>query len=113
MLQASSNSVSVYSRSARARPIIVRDVIGPVEGSSVRARTFVFDFTAMFRVIFGGEVKEYSRLLRQSREQALERLKANASKVDADAVVCVRYATSQVMEGSSEMLAYGTAVKLG
>lgn len=90
----------------------VTEIIGLVEGSSVRARVFVFDITAAFRVIFGGEVKEYSRLLETSRRQALERITANAAAMGADAVVNIRYATSAVMQGSSEMLAYGTAVKL-
>ena len=90
----------------------VTQSIGLVEGSSVRARVFLFDFVAMFRIFFGGEVREYSKLLRASRMQALERLEENAAAMGADAVISVRYATSMVMQGTSEMLAYGTAVKL-
>ena len=62
--------------------------------------------------IVGGEIEEYTKLQAQSREQALQRMIDDAKRLDADAIVCVRITTSMVMQGASEILAYGTAVKL-
>ncbi len=90
----------------------IESVIGPVEGSSVRARVFVMDIIATIRVIFGGEVHEYAELLRDSRARALQRLSAHARAKGADAVITMRYATSAIAPGTSEILAYGTAVTL-
>ncbi len=87
-------------------------VIGIARGSVVRARFFGRDFIAGLRNLVGGEVVEYTRLLSEAREQALARLVANAEDMGADAVVTFRFSTSAVMEGSAEILAYGTAVKL-
>lgn len=84
--------------------------LGLVRGSSVRARHLGRDITAAFRNIVGGEVPEYTQLMAHSREQALERMKEEAGKLGANAVVCVRFMTSMVMSGAAEMLAYGTAV---
>ncbi len=84
--------------------------LGLVRGSSVRARNLGRDITAVFRNIVGGEVPEYTQLMAQSREHALERMKGEAGKLGANAVVSVRFMTSMVMSGAAEMLAYGTAV---
>lgn len=87
-------------------------VIGIARGSVVRARFFGRDFVAGLRNLVGGEITEYTQLMAEAREQALGRLVAHAEQLDADAVVTFRFATSTVMEGSAEILAYGTAVKL-
>lgn len=86
--------------------------LGTVRGSTVRARNIGRDFFAGLKNIIGGEISEYTKLLAQSREQAIKRMLDDAECLGADAVVNVRFTTSQVMQGAAEMLAYGTAVKL-
>ncbi|SRR6056297_84586 len=86
--------------------------LGTVRGSTVRARNIGRDLFAGLKNIVGGEISEYTKLLAQSREQAIKRMLNDAESLDADAVVNVRFTTSQVMQGAAEMLAYGTAVKL-
>ena len=86
--------------------------LGTVRGSTVRARNIGRDIFAGLKNIVGGEISEYTNLLAQSREQATKRMLDDAQKIGADAVVNVRFNTSQVMQGAAEMLAYGTAVKL-
>lgn len=81
-------------------------------GSTVRARNIGRDITAVFRSIAGGEVKEYTRLMADAREQAINRMIADAEVLGADAIINVRFSTAMVMQGTSEILAYGTAVKL-
>lgn len=90
----------------------VSEVLGIVKGSTVRAKWFGKDFLAGLRNIIGGELKEYTEMLTESREQAMERMIAEAEALGADAVVNVRFVTSQITQGASELLAYGTAVKL-
>lgn len=90
----------------------VKETLGVVRGNTIRARHIGKDIGALFRHIIGGEITEYTKLLGESREQALDRMVQNAEELGADAVVCVRFATSQVMSGAAELLAYGTAVKL-
>ena len=87
-------------------------VIGLVSGSTVRARNIGRDLSALLRNIVGGEVSEYTSLLANSREQALERMKVVALDQGANAVIGMRFMTSMVSQGSAEILAYGTAVKL-
>ena len=86
--------------------------LGLVRGSSIRARHVGKDIMASLRNLAGGEVHEYSKLLGESREQAVDRMKEEAEALGADAVVAVRFQTSMVMQGAAEMLCYGTAVKL-
>lgn len=86
--------------------------LGLVRGSSIRARHVGKDIMASFRNLAGGEVHEYSKLLGESREQAIDRMKEEAEALGADAVIGVRFQTSMVMQGAAEMLCYGTAVKL-
>ena len=86
--------------------------LGLVRGSTVRARNVGRDIFAGLKNIVGGEISEYTRLLADSREQAIERMVADAQNLGADAIVNVRFTTSAVMQGSAEILAYGTAVKL-
>ena len=86
--------------------------LGLVRGSSIRARHIGKDIMAGFRNIAGGEVHEYSKLLGESREQAIDRMIEEAEALGADAIIGVRFQTSMVMQGAAEMLCYGTAVKL-
>lgn len=86
--------------------------LGIVRGSTVRARNFGRDIFAGLKNIVGGEITEYTKLQAQSREEALTRMIDDAVRLGADAVVNVRFTTSTIMQGASEILAYGTAVKL-
>ena len=88
-------------------------VLGLVSGSTVRARNIGKDISALFKNIVGGEVSEYTALLAQSREEALERMTSVAVEKGANAVIGMRFMTSMVSQGSAEILAYGTAVVLG
>jgi uncharacterized protein YbjQ (UPF0145 family) len=90
----------------------ITETLGIVRGSTVRARNIGRDFFAGLKNIVGGEISEYTKLLAQSREQAIKRMLDDAERLGAHAVVNVRFTTSQVMQGAAEMLAYGTAVKL-
>lgn len=88
------------------------EILGIARGSTVRARNIGRDIMAGFKNIVGGEIEEYTQLQAQSREQALQRMIEDAKKMGADAIVNVRLTTSMIMQGASEILAYGTAVKL-
>lgn len=84
--------------------------LGLVRGNTIRARHLGKDILALLRNMVGGEIHEYAKLLAESREQALDRMVAEAEQLGANAIVSVRFATSVVMGGAAEMLAYGTAV---
>lgn len=86
--------------------------LGLVRGNTIRARHIGKDILAVFKHIIGGEIEEYTKLMAESREQAIDRMVAQALSLGADAVLNVRFSTSVVMGGASEMLAYGEAVKL-
>jgi uncharacterized protein YbjQ (UPF0145 family) len=86
--------------------------LGMARGSTVRSRNIGRDIFASLKNIVGGEIEEYTKLQADAREQALQRMIADAQNLGADAVVNVRFTTSVVAQGASEMLAYGTAVKL-
>ena len=90
----------------------IKETIGLVRGNTIRARHIGKDILAGLRTIVGGEISEYTKMLAESREQAIDRMKDEASKLGADGIVCIRFTTSAVMTGSAELLAYGTAVKL-
>lgn len=90
----------------------VIEIIGLVKGNSVRARNIGRDVFALMKNVIGGEIVAYTKLLDQSREQAIERLITEAKNKNADAVVNIRFTTSMIVETTSEILAYGTAVKL-
>ena len=85
-------------------------VMGLVRGNTVRARNVGRDFLAGLKSVVGGEVRTYTKMLAQSREQAIDRLRAHALELGANAVVGMRITTSTVMQGAAEILAYGTAV---
>lgn len=87
-------------------------ILGIARGSTVRARNFGRDIFAGLKNLVGGEISEYTKLQADSREQALQRMIRDAEALNADAIVNVRLTTSMVMQGCSEILAYGTAVKL-
>lgn len=91
----------------------ITETLGTVRGNTVRARNAGRDFTQGLKNFVGGEMHGYTKLLSDSREQAEERMLAEAAELGADAVVCVRFETSEFSSGGAEMLAYGTAVKLG
>lgn len=88
---------------------IVR-TIGLVRGNTIRARHVGRDILALLRNLVGGEITDYTKLMAESREQALDRMKAEAERMGANAVVEVRFATSMLMASAAELLAYGTAV---
>ena len=83
-----------------------------VRGNTIRARPIGRDIMAGLRNIVGGEIVEYTKMVAESREQALDRMTAQARDLNADAVVGVRFMTSSMMQGAAELLAYGTAVRL-
>ncbi len=84
--------------------------LGLVSGNTVRARHVGKDILAGLRNIVGGEINEYAKLLAESREQAIDRMVAQAERLDANAVVSMQFSTSVIMKGAAEMMAYGTAV---
>lgn len=90
----------------------IKEVLGIVLGNTVRAKSFAKDFTAALKNLVGGELSEYTSLLREARSQALFRMEEEAKKLGADAVINIRFVTSSVMQGAAELLAYGTCVKL-
>lgn len=87
-------------------------ILGVARGSTVRARNIGRDIFAGLKNIVGGEIEEYTKLQAHAREQAMQRMIEDARKLGADAVINIRLTTSMVMQGASEILAYGTAVKL-
>ncbi len=90
----------------------IKEILGLVRGNTIQAKSIGKDIKAGFRNIAGGEIKEYTEMLAEAREIALERMKEKAKKIGADAVINVRFMTSSIMGGAAEILAYGTAVKL-
>lgn len=87
------------------------ETLGIVKGSVVQTKNFGKDFMAGIKTLVGGEVKEYTEMLNQARQIAVKRMVDEAQEMGADAVVNVRYASSSVMQGAAEVIAYGTAVK--
>jgi len=85
------------------------NVLGIVRGNTIRARHVGKDIMAGLRHIVGGEITEYTKLMGESREQALDRMIQNAEALGANAIVSARFATSMIMGGAAEILAYGTA----
>ncbi|UCF36260.1 MAG: YbjQ family protein [Acidobacteriota bacterium] len=84
--------------------------LGLVRGNTIRARHLGKDILAGFRNVVGGEIHEYVKLLAEAREQAIDRMVDEAEKLGANAIVCTRFATSEVMSGAAELMVYGTAV---
>jgi uncharacterized protein YbjQ (UPF0145 family) len=90
----------------------ITESLGLVRGNVIRAKHIGTDIVASLRNLVGGEVKEYTKLMAEAREQALDRMIEAAREMNADAIVGVRFTTSMVMVGAAELLVYGTAVKL-
>lgn len=89
----------------------VAEALGIVRGSTIRAKHIGRDIMASLRNVVGGEVKEYTEMLTETRNESVHRMKQEARALGADAVVNLRFSTSQVMAGAAELLAYGTAVR--
>ncbi|MEL7032059.1 MAG: heavy metal-binding domain-containing protein [Pseudomonadota bacterium] len=90
----------------------ISEILGTVKGNTVRTRFFGRDIMAALRNLVGGEVPEYTKLMAEAREQAIDRMVADAAARGADAIISLRVTTSMIMGGSAELLAYGTAVRL-
>lgn len=86
--------------------------LGLVRGNTIRARHVGKDILAGLRSLVGGEIIEYTKMLAEAREQAIDRMVAEAEARGADAIVALRFTTAAVMQGAAELLAYGTAVKV-
>jgi len=84
--------------------------LGLVRGNTIRARHVGNDIMASLRNFVGGEVKEYTKLMAESREQSLDRMVEEAKKLGANAIVGIKFSTSEIMSGAAEILVYGTAV---
>jgi len=90
----------------------VTQILGIARGSTVRARNIGRDIFAGLKNLIGGELSEYTKLQAESREQAIQRMTADAESLEADAIINIRISTSVITQGAAEILAYGTAVKL-
>lgn len=90
----------------------IYEIVGIARGSTVRARNIGRDIFAGLKNIVGGEIEEYTRLQAESREQAMQRMIDDGRKLGADAIINVRLTTAMIVQGTAEILAYGTAVKL-
>ncbi|MGF1680237.1 heavy metal-binding domain-containing protein [Photobacterium makurazakiensis] len=90
----------------------ITETLGTVTGNVVQSKHVGRDIMASFKTIFGGEIKGYTEMLTEARNEALHRAITEAESIGADAIVNVRFTTSAIMQGASEILVYGTAVKL-
>ena len=101
----------VATSSSVAGQRVVR-TLGLVRGNTIRARHIGRDLLAVLKTIVGGEIEEYTKMMGESREQAIDRMIAEAKALGADAILDARFSTSYIMGSAAEILAYGTAVKL-
>ena len=90
----------------------IKENLGIVKGEIVQSKNLGRDFMAGMKTLVGGEIKGYTEMLNEARSIATERMIEEATKLGADAIVCVRYGTSEATQGAAEVFAYGTAVKL-
>lgn len=90
----------------------IKETLGIVQGTIVQSKHIGKDIMAGFKTIIGGEIKGYSEMVTEARQKATERMTAQAEALEADAIIGIRYASSSVVQGASEILVYGTAVKL-
>ena len=87
------------------------EMLGLVKGSTIQSKNFGRDITQALKTLVGGELKAYNEMMNEARALATKRMVAEAEELGADAIVCVRYASSAIMQGAAEVIAYGTAVK--
>jgi uncharacterized protein YbjQ (UPF0145 family) len=90
----------------------VGELLGIAKGSTIRSKHLGRDIMASFKQLVGGELRGYSEMIREAREEAMNRMEQEAKEMGADAIINLRLMTSQVMQGAAEVMAYGTAVKL-
>jgi len=90
----------------------VKKILGIVKGNTIRTRHIGRDLMAGFKNIIGGEIKSYTDMIASARDEAYNRMVEEAKKLNADAILNVRFMTAEVMQGAAEVLAYGTAVKI-
>ena len=102
----------ILTSSERIAGYQIQETLGLVRGNTIRAKHVGKDILAGLRSLVGGEIKEYVEALNEAREEAIRRMVKEAEGMNADAIVSVRFTTSQVMTGAAELLVYGTAVKL-
>ncbi len=88
----------------------IKKVFGTVKGNTIRARFIGKDIIALLKNLVGGEIQEYTKLMAESREQAMDRMKTEALELGANAIVNIRFSTSYIMQSAAEILVYGTAV---
>ncbi len=103
MIQATTETLPGYE---------ITEVLGLVRGNTIRARHLGKDIVAAFKNMAGGEITDYTKMMGESREQALDRMVEEAELLGADAIIGMRFTTSSVMQGAAEILVYGTAVKI-
>jgi len=102
----------IITTSAQIEGKTINRTVGLVKGSTIRARHVGRDLMAGLRGIVGGEISEYTKMMAEAREEAIQRMVKDAEKQGANAVVSMRFATSMVMQNAAEVLAYGTGVVL-
>ena len=100
----------IITTSAQIEGRTIRRTVGLVKGSTIRARHVGRDLMAGLRGIVGGEITEYTKMMAEAREEAIQRMVEDAEKQGANAIVGMRFATSMVMQNAAEVLAYGTGV---
>lgn len=91
----------------------IAEDLGLVRGNTIRARHLGRDVLAVFKSVVGGEIQDYTKMMGEAREQAIDRMVEHADDIGADAIVNVRFSTSYVLGGAAEILVYGSAVRLG
>jgi uncharacterized protein YbjQ (UPF0145 family) len=102
----------IYTNTPEVPGREIKEILGVITGNVVQSKHVGRDIAAALKTIVGGEIKSYTDMLTEARHTAINRLVVEAQKLDADAVVNLRFATSSIMSGSAKILAYGTAVKL-
>ncbi|MCK5737791.1 YbjQ family protein [bacterium] len=88
----------------------IKEILGIVKGNTIRARHLGLDIVAGLKQIIGGEIEEYTKLMAEAREQAMDRMENEAEQMGADAIVSIQFSTSYIMSAAAEILVYGTAV---
>jgi len=87
----------------------VKKHLGLVRGNTIRARDLGHDIMALFRNVVGGEIRDYTKMMAEAREQAIDRMVEEAEALGANAILAVRFSTSEMMRGAAEIIVYGTA----